>query len=80
MVPEACSTWFLPRIVGISQALEWLYSAGILATASPLTPVLKVAGVGYDHAAAAGAKRRILAFFDVHLGTATPENGTAADS
>jgi enoyl-CoA hydratase/carnithine racemase len=27
IVPEACSSWFLPRIVGISQALEWVYSA-----------------------------------------------------
>jgi enoyl-CoA hydratase/carnithine racemase len=23
IVPEACSSWFLPRIVGISQAIEW---------------------------------------------------------
>ncbi len=23
LVPEACSTWFLPRIVGISTAMEW---------------------------------------------------------
>lgn len=30
IVPEACSTWFLPRIVGISRALEWTYSARIL--------------------------------------------------
>lgn len=30
IVPEACSTWFLPRIVGISQALEWMYSAELL--------------------------------------------------
>jgi enoyl-CoA hydratase/carnithine racemase len=30
ITPEACSTWFLPRIVGVSQALEWLYSADIL--------------------------------------------------
>jgi enoyl-CoA hydratase/carnithine racemase len=30
ITPEACSTWFLPRIVGISQALEWVYSADIL--------------------------------------------------
>ncbi|MET0388596.1 MAG: crotonase/enoyl-CoA hydratase family protein [Polyangiales bacterium] len=29
IVPEACSSWFLPRIVGVSQALEWLYSADI---------------------------------------------------
>jgi enoyl-CoA hydratase/carnithine racemase len=30
IVPEACSTWFLPRIVGISRALEWVYCADIL--------------------------------------------------
>ncbi|WP_114422258.1 crotonase/enoyl-CoA hydratase family protein [Nocardioides houyundeii] len=30
IVPEACSTWFLPRIVGVQQALEWIYSADVL--------------------------------------------------
>jgi enoyl-CoA hydratase/carnithine racemase len=30
VTPEACSSWFLPRIVGVSRALEWLYSADIL--------------------------------------------------
>ncbi len=29
VVPEACSSWFLPRIIGISQALEWTYSGRI---------------------------------------------------
>jgi enoyl-CoA hydratase/carnithine racemase len=29
IVPEACSTWFLPRLVGMQQALEWLYSAEV---------------------------------------------------
>jgi enoyl-CoA hydratase/carnithine racemase len=24
VVPEACSTWFLPRVVGISRAAEWI--------------------------------------------------------
>ena len=24
IVPEACSSWFLPRVVGMSQALEWV--------------------------------------------------------
>jgi carboxymethylenebutenolidase len=44
-----------------------------ISAVSPLTPVLKVAGIGYDHAAAADAKRRILAFFDEHLrATASP--------
>jgi enoyl-CoA hydratase/carnithine racemase len=30
ITPEACSTWFLPRIVGISTALEWVYTGEIL--------------------------------------------------
>ncbi len=30
IVPEAASTWFLPRLVGLQQALEWVYSAEIL--------------------------------------------------
>ncbi len=30
IVPEACSSWFLPRLVGISRALEWTYAADIL--------------------------------------------------
>jgi len=29
IVPEACSSWFLPRIVGIAQAAEWVYTARI---------------------------------------------------
>ena len=29
IVPEACSTWFLPRIVGINQAAEWVYSGRV---------------------------------------------------
>ena len=24
IVPEACSSWFLPRVVGINQAMEWV--------------------------------------------------------
>lgn len=30
IVPEACSSWFLPRIVGLQQALEWCYTADIM--------------------------------------------------
>jgi enoyl-CoA hydratase/carnithine racemase len=30
IVPEACSSWFLPRIVGISKALEWCYAAKLI--------------------------------------------------
>jgi enoyl-CoA hydratase/carnithine racemase len=29
IVPEACSTWFLPRLVGMQQALSWLLEAEI---------------------------------------------------
>ena len=29
ILPEACSAWFLPRLVGISKALEWCYSARV---------------------------------------------------
>jgi enoyl-CoA hydratase/carnithine racemase len=32
IVPEACSSWFLPRLVGISQAMEWV-STGRLVSA-----------------------------------------------
>jgi len=30
IVPEACSTWFLPRLVGISQALDWVYTGELI--------------------------------------------------
>ena len=29
IVPEACSSWFLPRVVGISQAMEWVATGRI---------------------------------------------------
>ena len=29
IVPEAASSWFLPRVVGISQALEWSFSGRV---------------------------------------------------
>src|SRR4030095_10325948 len=36
VVPEACSTWFLPRIVGINQAAEWIYSGRVFPAAEAL--------------------------------------------
>jgi enoyl-CoA hydratase/carnithine racemase len=36
IVPEAASSWFLPRIVGISRALEWVYSADVLSAEEAL--------------------------------------------
>jgi enoyl-CoA hydratase/carnithine racemase len=29
IVPEACSSWFLPRVVGISRAMEWVATARV---------------------------------------------------
>lgn len=29
IVPEACSSWFLPRLVGVSKALEWCYRGDV---------------------------------------------------
>ena len=33
IVPEACSSWFLPRVVGISQATQWCYSGRVFGAA-----------------------------------------------
>jgi enoyl-CoA hydratase/carnithine racemase len=45
IVPEACSSWFLPRLVGISQAMEWV------STGRVFTP---------EEALEAGLVRRVL--------------------
>ena len=29
IVPEACSSWFLPKVVGLSRALEWVYTGRV---------------------------------------------------
>ena len=36
IVPEACSTYFLPRIVGVPQALRWMYSGRVFGAAEAL--------------------------------------------
>jgi enoyl-CoA hydratase/carnithine racemase len=36
IVPEAASTWFLPRLVGPSQAVEWLMTGRVFAAAEAL--------------------------------------------
>ena len=36
IVPEACSSFFLPRVVGISQALEWCFSGRVFDAAEAL--------------------------------------------
>ena len=37
IVPEAASSWFLPRLVGISQALEWCYSGRVFGAGEALS-------------------------------------------
>jgi enoyl-CoA hydratase/carnithine racemase len=36
IVPEACSSWFLPRVVGISQALEWVTTGRVFSAQEAL--------------------------------------------
>ncbi len=36
VVPEACSSWFLPRIVGMSQAMEWVLSGRVFSAQEAL--------------------------------------------
>lgn len=36
VVPEACSSWFLPKIVGIQQALEWTFSGRVFSAEEAL--------------------------------------------
>jgi enoyl-CoA hydratase/carnithine racemase len=36
IVPEACSSWFLPRVVGISRAAEWCYAVRVFDAAEAL--------------------------------------------
>jgi enoyl-CoA hydratase/carnithine racemase len=36
LVPEAASSWFLPRIVGISQAMEWVATGRVFGAAAVL--------------------------------------------
>jgi enoyl-CoA hydratase/carnithine racemase len=36
IVPEACSSWFLPRIVGISRAMEWVATGRVFTAAEAL--------------------------------------------
>lgn len=36
VVPEACSSWFLPRVVGISRAMEWVATGRVFEAAEAL--------------------------------------------
>jgi enoyl-CoA hydratase/carnithine racemase len=36
IIPEACSSWFLPRVVGISRAMEWVGSGRVFSAQEAL--------------------------------------------
>jgi enoyl-CoA hydratase/carnithine racemase len=36
IVPEACSSWFLPRVVGISRAMEWVSTGRVFSASEGL--------------------------------------------
>lgn len=48
IVPEGASTWFLPRLVGVSQASEWLYSGRVFNAPEALSGGLVKAVVPND--------------------------------
>ncbi len=56
IVPEAASTWFLPRVVGISQAMEWVATGRVFdaeeALAGGLVKMVVPDGELLDHARA----------------------------
>jgi len=36
IIPEACSSWFLPRVVGISRAMEWVSTGRVFSAQEAL--------------------------------------------
>ena len=49
LVPEACSSWFLPRVVGISRAMEWVATGRVFDAAEALEAGLVSAVHPGDH-------------------------------
>ena len=57
VVPEACSTWFLPRLVGhAAQAAEWVYTGRVFAAEEALAGGLVSRVVPPERAPARGAR------------------------
>jgi enoyl-CoA hydratase/carnithine racemase len=48
IVPEACSSWFLPRVVGIGQAMEWVATGRIFPAEEALAERLVSRVVPHD--------------------------------
>ncbi|HWH45081.1 MAG TPA: crotonase/enoyl-CoA hydratase family protein [Thermoleophilaceae bacterium] len=94
IVPEACSSWFLPRIVGISRAMEWAATGrvflaeealegGLVRSVHPADEVLGAAQelaaeIAENTAAVSVAMARRL-MWDM-LGASHPEEAHRADS
>jgi enoyl-CoA hydratase/carnithine racemase len=57
IVPEACSSWFLPRVVGISRAMEWVSTGRVFSAQEALEAGL-VRGV-YPSGELLGAARAL---------------------
>ncbi len=49
VVPEACSSWFLPRLVGIQQALDWVLTGRVSAVSVALARQMLWRMLGADH-------------------------------
>ena len=49
LVPEACSSWFLPRLVGIPTALKWTYGGQMVSATEALVAGLVQEVVPKDH-------------------------------
>ena len=56
IVPEACSSWFLPRLVGISQAMEWCATGRVFDAQEALRGGIGVEGCGAGGVVARGLR------------------------
>jgi enoyl-CoA hydratase/carnithine racemase len=94
IVPEACSSWFLPRIVGISQAMEWCatgrvfdaeeaHHGGLVRSVHPADEVVgaarSLAREIADHAAPVSVAMARRLLWDM-LGASHPHEAHLADS
>ena len=58
IIPEACSSWFLPRVVGISQAMEWVATGRVFSAQEALEGGLVRSVHPPGRAAGRGARAR----------------------
>jgi enoyl-CoA hydratase/carnithine racemase len=94
IVPEACSSWFLPRVVGISRAMEWVATGRVFDAEEALHgglvrsvhPAEEVVGAARslareiaDHAAPVSVAVARRLMWDM-LGAAHPHDAHLADS